>query len=338
MAQKDKLMFREKLITTEELSRYGPFSSLNEQALTLVSQQKSIWDLPGKNFNALNRVKTKSFDFRHFKILTQFNPERIRSSAAKTDAKSIAERPCFLCMNNLPTIQKGINFRDKYLILINPFPIFEKHLTIPSLRHEPQLILPYLEDLLDLSRSLNSFTVFYNGPKCGASAPDHFHFQAGIKGFLPIENELSDLEKDYAEVLLQNQKIKITAVENYLRRFIAISSDDKDVIIFQLRNIIDLLGSETNQEPMLNILSSYENGKWRVILFPRAKQRSSHFFETGDKQIIASPAAVELGGVLVLPREEDFNKITKSKLTEIYGEITLSKDGFNKLKNNLRNE
>lgn len=329
-------MLIEKIISPVELSKFGPVNNLNEQAKSLVALQKITWETADKNYEALNMVQTKTFDFGHFKIKTQFNPERIRSSAAKTDAKSISERPCFLCAENLPTEQKGILFQDKYLILVNPFPIFPVHLTISKVTHTPQEILPYFSDMLELSCGLNDFTVFYNGTKCGASAPDHFHFQAVIKNSLPIENEFNILEEKFSETLCLNEKLKIIAVENYLRCFIAIISDDKNVIVEIFESIYKSIESKSNEEPMLNILCSFQDEKWRVIIFPRDKQRPSHFFKTDEKQIVVSPAAVEMGGVLVLPGEGDFKKITKKEIEEIYGEVTVNQGAYQRLILNLK--
>lgn len=329
-------MLKQKTISIEKLAHYGSVNNLNEQAVLLVNQQRSVWVLADKNFDALTRIQWNNYDFGHFNIITQFNPERIRSSAAKTDAKTITERPCFLCLKNLPDEQKGMIFQDNYLILTNPFPIFQKHLTISRLEHTPQLIENYMGDLLDLSAALFHFTVFYNGPKCGASAPDHFHFQAGIKGLLPIEKEFENLEKEHSELLFQNEETKIIAVTDYLRKFISIVSEDKNEIISHFNFIYNLLKTGEYEEPMMNILCNFEKGEWRVIIFPREKQRPSHFFKTDNHQIITSPAAVELGGVLVLPKEENFNKITKKEIAEIYTEVTINEEKFERLKMKIK--
>jgi ATP adenylyltransferase/5',5'''-P-1,P-4-tetraphosphate phosphorylase II len=324
-------MHIEKIISLSELAQFGSVDNLNEQAKSLVAQQKVSWKTAGTNYGFLGRVQTKTFDFGHFRINTQFNPERNRSSAAKTDAKSIADRPCFLCSENLSPEQKGILFQNDYLILINPYPIFPVHLTISNLEHTPQLILNHFNDLLELSLNLPDYTLFYNGPQCGASAPDHFHFQAAIKNSLPIEDEFNTLESQFSEILFQNEKIKIIAAENYLRRFMAIISEDKAEIKKKFEFMYNNLDSENGEEPMLNVLCSFQNGKWRVIIFPREKQRPSHFFRKDEKQIIVSPAAVEMGGILVLPGEEDFMKITEKEIVEIYVEVTINQDSFAKL-------
>jgi hypothetical protein len=328
----------EKIISPGELAHFGSVYNLNEQAKSLGLHQKATWETAGKNYEALNWVQTKMFDFGHFRIVTQFNSERIRSSAAKTDAKSISERPCFLCLQNLPPEQKGILFQEKYLVLINPFPIFPVHLTISKLEHSKQKISGHLSDLLELSKNLSDFTLFYNGPQCGASAPDHFHFQAVIKKSLPIEDEFNVLEKQFSEILFQSDKIKIIAVENYLRRFIVIDSNNKNEIREKFEIIFNNLESKNWEEPMLNILCNIQNGNWRLIIFPRGKQRPSHFYRTGESRLLVSPAAVEMGGVLVLPGQEDFLKITKNEIVEIFGEVTINDREFRNLITHLKKD
>ncbi len=330
-------MIENKQVDLKELEKFGSVENLNEQSITIVEHQKKNWQLAKKNFDALNSIQTKTFDFGHFHIQTQFNSERIKSSAAKTDAKSIAKRPCFLCLDNLPEEQSGLVFLNKYLILANPYPIFPVHLTISHKDHFKQEIKKYFGDMLELGKALSDFTVFYNGPKTGASAPDHFHFQAIIKNSLPIENEFENLEKHHSETLFQKDKTRILAVENYFRNFVNIVSDNKNEIEKIFHIICRALSDEPNNEPMLNILCTFEINLWRVIVFPRSKQRPSIFFSNDDRQILTSPASVEMGGILVLPREEDFKKITKKEIEEIYKEVSFDKRNFKKLVLTLKN-
>ncbi len=321
------------LITIKELSNYGQVDNLNEQAIALVQQQKVNWELAGKNYAALSEVHKKEFDFGHFQIHAHHNPGRMRSSAAKTDPQSIARRACFLCADSLPPEQKGIPFQNDYLILTNPFPIFPVHLTIPHLKHIPQRLEHFFADMLDLSRQLSGFTVFYNGPRCGASAPDHFHFQAGKKGYLLIEKEFNSLVEEHAKAYFQKKDVEIYAVDNYLRRIIAIVSPNKNAIIRAFHFLYSSLLEKKDVEPMLNVLAWYEEGVWKIIVFPREKQRPSHFFETGKNQIIVGPAAVEMGGILILPRHQDFEIIDHKIITEMYNEVTISSDDLNHMIN-----
>jgi len=329
-------MIENKIITPEELHEFGSVVTLNDIAEVLVKQQQATWPLAGKNYAALTSVLVREFNFGHFNIEVHYNPERLRSSAAHTDAESIAQRQCFLCAHNLPPQQKGILFNTNYIILANPFPIFPVHLTIAHKQHIPQRVDVHFKDMLNLSRQLNNFTIFYNGPQCGASAPDHFHFQAVKKGFLPIETELNTLRKQKVVKSFQDNGLEIFAVENYLRRFVAIISKDKKKIQKIFYQIYQVLKENENEEPMMNVLTFYEDGNWHLIIFPRAQQRPSHFFKSGNNQIIVGPAAVEMAGVLILPRLEDFNKINEKILTELYHEVTCSIIDFQKLCDQLK--
>ena len=264
----------------------------------LFQEQLNEWELAKSNYKALEQVKTKTLVVEGHPYKVQFNPARITSSAAKVDPKSIQERKCFLCGENRPVEQKGIPFKDGYTILVNPFPIFPRHLTIPLLEHTPQLIAPRFGDMLDLAQELDDYIIFYNGPKSGASAPDHFHFQAGIKGFLPIEND-----KD-----------------RY--RTIRIESENKQEILDRFQQIYHSLPLQPDDaEPMLNILTWYENGMWTTCLFPRKKHRPACYFAEGDANLLITPASVELGGVVITPLEKDFEKITAGDIAGILHEI-----------------
>ncbi len=293
----------DKFIQLEALKAYGSIDTISDQAMALVKEQKNSFDWAKNNYADLDAVLTKTFDFDGFTIKVQCNPARIRSSNAKTDAKSIAERPCFLCLKNLPQQQKGIPILTDYMLLINPFPIFKSHLTIPSFRHQPQQIKENFEALLQISKQLPHYTVFYNGPQCGASAPDHLHLQAGIHGVMPIDNEVKTLFQT-DELLINTPDVKV-------------------------------LKQKTVDEPMLNILSMYENEQLTVVVFPREKQRPSHFYKEGNAKIVIGPGSVEMGGLVILPRKEDYLKITKKEIQEIYEEITINSITFEKLKQQI---
>lgn len=167
--------------------------NLNNQLKSLLTEQKENWELARTNFAGLKTVRTKSFNFGDFEVKVQFNPARIVSSGAKVDAKTIAERKCFLCTENRPAEQTAVDAGD-YLVLVNPFPIFPEHFTIPRKEHVDQQIKPYFADMLELAEALDDYLIFYNGPRCGASAPDHMHFQAGTKNFLPLVNDYKRLK------------------------------------------------------------------------------------------------------------------------------------------------
>jgi hypothetical protein len=284
-----------------------------------------------RGYESLASVQTRTLEFDGFEIKVQFNPGRIVSSAAKVDAKSIAERKCFLCPANLPAVQRGVAFGDDYLVLCNPFPIFPEHFTIPHREHTPQRIATSFAAMIDLAQEMQSrYTIFYNGPKCGASAPDHLHFQAGNKGFMTIDREYDRIKKDRGEVLTASAHLDVYAVGNYLRNFISLESNDRAALLdgFEAFYETFLTLSPAAEEPMLNILASFEAGEWRVILFPRARHRPSFFFAEGDEKILLSPASVDLGGVCITPVEKDFQRVTKEHLTQMCAEVCLSKADF----------
>ena len=169
---------------------------MNNNIKQLIEGQINHWPLAHSNYKALQQVQTKEFTVNGHHYRVQFNPARIVSSGAQVDAQSIRQRPCFLCAHHRPKEQNSLPFGRHYELLVNPFPIFPKHLTVPDVCHVEQHISGRYADLLCLARLLTDFTVFYNGPRCGASAPDHLHFQAGSRHFLPIEEEWKQ-QKDY---------------------------------------------------------------------------------------------------------------------------------------------
>lgn len=319
---------------------FNPASAnLAEAAKELLEQQKNEWELLAGGSKSLQSVEVKTFEFGGFKLKVQFNQGRITSTSAKVDAKSIKERKCFLCQQNLPAAQKGILYKEKYIVLCNPFPIFPEHFTIPAVEHTPQTIKGGFGDLLDISRDLSkNYTVFYNGPKCGASAPDHFHFQAGDKNFMPIDKEFNYLAKKYGEIIYNAGKVKITAIDDTLRKILAFESDEKDALAAMLESFYSWYKNYTasEEEPMMNILSFYEEGLWRVQVLLRQKHRPSHYFREGEDQIMLSPASVDLGGVCITPLEKDFNKITKDILIEIFNEVFISNEKMAEIKKELK--
>jgi len=294
-------------------------NNLNKEIKKLLEEQLNEWELADSNYAALKSVQSKDFDFGEFSIRVQFNPARIVSSSAKVDTKSIQERKCFLCPANLPAVQRGVPFGKDYQILVNPFPIFPEHLTIPSFDHLDQLIYDRFEDMLDLAESLNDFVIFYNGPKCGASAPDHVHFQAGNKGFLPIEQDVKKVSK---KIVSENNDVKIYSLENYLRNALIIESTNKKAVVEAFNKIYSELEiKDGEKEPMLNIISWYEDGKWIACIFPRTVHRPKCFFAEGDDNILISPASVDMGGAFITPQEKDFVKITAKDIESILKEV-----------------
>lgn len=313
-------------------------SKLPEKVERLFEHQLKNWKLASDGYRSLTAIQIKQFEFDNFTIEAHFNPGRIISSSAKVDTKSIEARPCFLCINNLPAEQKAVKVINDYILLVNPFPIFSKHFTIPSVNHVPQTIEFEIGNMLIISSMLGKdYSVFYNGPRCGASAPDHLHFQASNFGFMKIDKEYKDILNTYGKIIYEDNELVTAAVTGCLRNFISLESNNISKITAGFERIYNLLNKEqSDEEPMMNIICCY-NKNWRMLIFPRSKHRPLYFYEEGEKKILISPAVVDLGGVLIFPREEDFNKITKELIIDIFKQVTISDDEFKYLSDKLKN-
>lgn len=296
--------------------------TINQNVKQLFHEQASNWELARVNFAGLKTVKSKSFSFGGFEVLVQFNPARIVSSGAKIDAKSIAARPCFLCASNRPQQQKTVDFGD-YEILVNPFPIFPEHFTIPRKEHVAQQILPYFADMLQLAVAMDDYLVFYNGPECGASAPDHMHFQAGTKDFLPLVNDYKRLKRTHTDLLSDNGKTQVYRLKNYLRTVYAIESVDLESAKHAFESLTLTLSNGEGTEPMLNIVCTYENDHWTVFVIPRKAFRPLQYTAPENEQLLISPATVEMCGVLITPVEAHFERITKNDIESIFEQVSV---------------
>ena len=271
---------------------------LKHKVNQLFNEQISEWKLARDNYDALKYLRVKTLDVNGHPYKIQFNPARIVSSSAKIDTEHISRRPCNLCRANRPSEQKGVPFGNRYIVLVNPFPIFSRHLTIADVEHTPQIIVSRFGDMLDLAEQLDDYTVFYNGPKCGASIPDHFHFQAGNKGVLPIEND----------------RFKYNAI--------CFESENRQEMIKRFREIYENLPTPPDHpEPMLNMLTLYEIEQWTTWIFPRTKHRPACYATHGATQLLITPGSVEMGGLFITPLEKDFEKITAEDIARILHEV-----------------
>ena len=288
-----------------------------------MEQQKLHWPQLTEGYAALESVRVREIVCSNYHVFVQFNPKRIRSTGADLDPKAIQERKCFLCLKNLPEPQKGILFQDKFLLLCNPVPIFARHLTFSSIHHIPQELESSFGVLLNLTRDLSpDFTVFYNGPKSGASAPDHFHFQASPRRALPIECDAVDMRR--RKRLYYKDHVAGCVLMNYGRTALVVESTDEFRLLEFLKNILEawkkVLGSA--EEPKMNILCSYQEELWRLIIVPRRKHRPDKYFIGGDDRVLISPAAVDIGGLVVTPLEKDFLRADAKLIESIFAEVT----------------
>lgn len=309
---------------------------MNQTVNNLLTRQLASWETAHNNYAALSGVQVKELNVNGIPYKVQFNPARIVSSGAKVDARSIKERKCFLCPANLPPEQEGIPFGGHYLILVNPFPIFPRHLTIPEEAHLDQRIASRFGDMLDLARQLTDYTIFYNGPRCGASAPDHAHFQAGNKGFMPIEQ---DWRRQIAGKIADYGQATLCYLNDAPRATLVIESPERETAV-RLFDIVyrSLDVKPGEEEPMMNVLTLFENGKWIVFIFPRAKHRPACYTAEGEDNLLSSPASVDLGGVFITPVEKDFRKITAEDVAQILSEVCLSPTDFHRIRQRIREQ
>ncbi|MBR6310315.1 MAG: DUF4922 domain-containing protein [Paludibacteraceae bacterium] len=294
--------------------------SLNSEIRQLFAEQIQQWELAQKNIGDLQFIEQKTFAFDgNTTIVVQHNPARIVSSGAKVDKKSIAERPCFLCEKNRPAEQRTIAYHDRFDISVNPFPIMPYHTTIIAKQHTAQRILPNIGEMLSLAKDMDDFVILYNGPACGASAPDHLHFQGIEKGHLPIEHEIKN-RSDIRQLTLSNGQ-EMFIPKNYLRTCVVMQHADK-ALLTESFNILYNEWKQTGdeREPMMNIFCWHDNGEWTMCIFPRQCHRPIEYF--GEHNLMVSPGAIDMAGVLIMPRKEDYEKADKELIRNIFRQVS----------------
>jgi hypothetical protein len=310
----------------------APGPSLSAQCRDLLEKQKYSWPDLSLGYQALGRVRVKELRCNGFSVRLHHNPGRIKSTTALVDQKSIDKRPCFLCLENLPEAQRGILYREDFIVLCNPFPISPDHYTIAHINHVPQSLEGTVSTFLKMARDFSpDFNVFYNGPESGASAPDHLHFQATARGILPIEKEIGDRAR-----LVFVKCIHATPlfrIKNVGRELIVMEGENCTAIGDSLTNIISAMKSVLSSpaEPRMNILCSYDRNKWRVVIFPRQRHRPSVYFLPGNERILISPGLVEMGGIVVTPIEKDFDIVDEELIRNIYTEVSVDEETIQKI-------
>lgn len=301
-------------------------------ANTFIAAQKGEWPLAGRNFAALDGVRVKDVALPGgWTVRVQFNPARIVSSGAKVDAKAIAERPCFLCEANRPAEQRGIPVVDgRYELLVNPFPIFPRHLTIPDRTHTLQLIDGRMADMASLAMALDEYVVFYNGPRCGASAPDHMHFQAGNADFLTLPAALEDTELETVATGADGATLALSA-SLPLRCFVIDAGSAAAAAAMFGRLYAAMPVPEGQPEPMMNVLAYATPAGVRIVVIPRKRHRPSFYGTEGEGTMLLSPASVDLGGTFITPLERDFDALDAPTILRVLDELCLSDTEIRKI-------
>ena len=313
---------------------FAEFDGGKDLSLTLLCQslydsQKKSWPRLADACRDLNAVNNRKLSGK-YKAYLQYNSARAISSGAAVDAESIKKRPCFLCHENLPVEQKGILYRNQYLILCNPAPIFKNHFTIVALRHDPQEIATSINGLLDLGADLSGYAVFYNGPACGASAPDHLHFQMIPTHALPFLDTLKTFSP-----AKEISSVRFYKADNLDRGVIIIESKNREALREQFARFTEVTRKiiPTNNEPLMNVLCTCENHIWRLVIFLRQKHRPDAYFAEDEKRIFISPGAVDMAGVMITPLLTDFNRLDCDTISGIYREVSLPESIIDKIIN-----
>ncbi len=304
-----------------------PAGQLSDAMKSLLEAQKKGWNRLAEGYASLASIRQRSVKCTGFDVTLQFNPGRLTSTAAPVDADSVKRRPCFLCRENLPPEQSGLLYHNEFLVLCNPAPIFNAHFTITHVDHRPQELLSFFRPFLDLTREVSpAFSLFYNGPRCGASAPDHMHFQASPSGAIPIELEGESPRRQGERVRMKNTEI--IALKDLGRAVFLLLGDDPaniEAVIGKLLAVLRIPGDK-EEEPMVNVLSYYRNNRWGVLVFPRTRHRPEAFFREGDGRIVVSPAAVDMGGLIITPLEKDFTRLERNMIETIYTDVSPGPD------------
>ncbi len=341
-----------------------PLSSAAHQAgpadiRKFISDQLSVWSLASSNYRALKKVRIREMNIAGLGIRLQFNPERVRSTAADVSAGHVSERKCFLCHDNRPAVQSSLEFEGRkgrrYDILLNPYPIFPDHLVIVRTKHVPQSIWHRIVDMTDFARHFPLFTIFYNGPMCGASAPDHMHFQACPRKLMPLESDIDRLLSNPGgcsalEFLSSVQDASIYHYRKFTRGIFAIKARTSKSLAKMFYRLVDCMDiREGESEPRLNLLVWYDPpvsekvagishgkfGEYRAVVIARGEHRPHHYFAEGAEHFMISPGCADMAGLLVLPSEEDFSRIDETVVSEILAEVSVDAEGEERIMSRL---
>ena len=332
-------LYKDRLRTMELKARQqmlqGKADIMEDSSISrFFNRQLEMWEDARHRFRDLKHVEVHQLSDQ---LKVQFNPARIVSTGAKIDKHTLGERPCFLCERNRPKEQMTKQIDDHFQLLVNPFPILPVHFTIPATKHQPQSIYRHYGEMHRLLSLHSELMVFYNGPKCGASAPDHLHFQAGTSGVLPLQTNWQRLSRNLTDVISLNDEEKISVLRDFLvPAFVIISkSEDSDEELFhRLYRSMPMRGDES--EPMMNIIAWRKGDEFVSVVIPREKHRPDAYFAEGEAQMMVSPGALDMAGLIITPREEDFSKINLDKATALLRECGISAEKMEAIVSNLK--
>ncbi len=306
---------------------------MDNQIDKFINDQLSVWPLAAENYRNLKKAEVKRLRVGGLDVTVQYNPCRKISSEAALDRKSISERPCFLCPENRPAEQTNIEFEGRkgrrYRVTLNPYPIFPSHLVISSFDHTPQSIWHRYQDLLDFVKGHHEYLGFYNGPRSGASAPDHMHFQACPQGLMPLQNRVDELldngEGGPLEFLTNVKEARLFHLDEYARGVFVLRGTTAKSTAKLFYRLLDCAPvPEDSDEPMLNLIAWHHDGEYRSVVMFREKHRPHNYFSADSDHLAMSPGCADMAGVYVAPEKEDFDKLDSELLSQVVNEIAAS--------------
>ncbi len=318
-----------RLLTSDELERWGAAGgSFRDKVRAMIAQQSATWPMLEAGLEGLAAVETREFRADGWRVTAQFNPGRLVSTSAKIDPASIGKRPCFLCLDNLPAEERGIAFDSRFVALCNPFPVLKDHLVVSSVEHVPQAIAGNMRPLLDLAEALGpEWFSLYNGPRCGASAPDHLHYQAASAGGISVFDDLPNWSRAFES---SRNGVDRFALRDYRLNLAVFEGGDRDALLERFAAALEVLKEVAGEsdEPMINLAVRFDDRKWTLIVYPRGKHRPACFFAEGDARLTVSPGAIDFSGVMVIPERAHFDRLMVNDVSGIFREVTLDDQAF----------
>ena len=296
------------------------------------THQLDTWDEIRQRYEALKHVGLKQLGHRQL----QYNPARMVSTGAQIDRQTIAQRACFLCEKNRPEEQLTIDLGDDFELMVNPFPVLPMHFTIVRKTHVSQTILENYTEIHRLLELFPELFVFYNGPMSGASAPDHMHFQAGIGQELPLMTVLRKLEKEQQVLIKQENGSSLSMFNTVSFNAFVIKSKAQETEMALFKQLYAAMPvREGEKEPRMNIVAWRDGSEDVIVVLPRDNHRPACYFEEGDRRMVISPGALDMAGLIITPREEDFNRMSEDKLTSILKEVSIKEKDMENIKEKL---
>ena len=296
------------------------------------THQLDIWDEIRQRYEALKHVGLKQLGHRQL----QYNPARMVSTGAQIDRQTIAQRACFLCEKNRPEEQLTIDLGDDFELMVNPFPVLPMHFTIVRKTHVPQTILENYTEIHRLLELFPELFVFYNGPMSGASVPDHMHLQAGIGQELPLMTVLRKLEKEQQVLIKQENGSSLSMFNSVSFKAFVIKSKAQETEMTLFKQLYDAMPvREGEKEPRMNIVAWRDGSEDVIVVLPRDNHRPACYFEEGNRRMVISPGALDMAGLIITPREEDFNRMSEDKLISILKEVSIKEKDMENIKEKL---